>query len=205
MREAVEQRSAYSAEFRIRHGLGAIGWIASKGKAFYDEQGEPLRMLGVTIDITERKRAEEALRESQARLSGIVETAMDAIVSVDAAQRITLFNSAAERMFGCSAAEAIGQSLDRLIPTSLREKHRQHVLEFAQTRKTTRRMGELGTVTGLRANGEEFPAEASISQLEIGGQKILTIILRDITARKRLENELEQHAKTLEEADRRKD
>ena len=184
-REAVEQRSAYSSEYRIRHGSGAIRWISSKGKAYYDEQGEPLRMLGVTIDITERKRAEEALRESQAQLAGIVETAMDAIVSVDAAQRITLFNSAAERMFGCSAAEAIGQPLDRFVPAKFRASHRRHVLNFGQGKLAGRRMGELGEVTGLRANGEEFPIEASISQLEVNGQKLFTVILRDITARVR--------------------
>ncbi len=184
-RDAIEQKSAYSTEYRIRHGSGAIHWIASKGKAYYDDQGKPLRMLGVTIDITERKRAEEALRESQARLAGIVETAMDAIVSVDAAQRITLFNSAAEKMFGCSAAEAIGQPLERFVPEKFRASHWRHVERFGKEKTTGRRMGELGEITGLRANGEEFPIEASISQLEVGGQKLYTVILRDITSRAR--------------------
>ncbi len=182
-REAIEQRKAYNSEYRIRQGSGAICWIASKGKAYYSEQGEPLRMLGVTIDITERKRAEEALRESEARLAGIVETAMDAIVSVDAAQRITLFNTAAEQMFGCSAAEAIGQPLERFVPAKFRARHHSHVERFGREKTTGRRMGELGEITGLRANGEEFPIEASISQLEVGGEKLFTVILRDITAR----------------------
>jgi PAS domain S-box-containing protein len=181
-RKAIEQGSAYSSEYRIRHASGAIRWVSSKGKAYYDDQGETLRMLGVNIDITERKRAEESLRESQARLACIVDTAMDAIVSVDAAQHITLFNSSAEQMFGCSAAEAIGQPLDRFIPASLRETHRQHVEVFGQGDRMRRRMG---MVTGLRANGEEFPIEASVSQLEFGGQKLFTVILRDITARVR--------------------
>lgn len=127
----------------------------------------------------------DLLRESQARLAGIVETAMDAIVSIDAAQHITLFNSAAERMFGCSAAEAIGQPLDRFVPAKFRASHRRHVLDFGQGKATGSRMGELGEVTGLRANGEEFPIEASISQLEVNGQKLFTVILRDITARVR--------------------
>jgi PAS domain S-box-containing protein len=181
-REAIEQGSAYSSEYRIRHASGAIRWVSSKGKAYYDDQGEPLRMLGVNIDITERKHAEESLRESQARLAGIVDTAMDAIVSVDAAQRITLFNAAAEQMFECSAAEALGQPLDRFIPATLRERHRQHVAGFGRGNTPKRRMG---IVTGVRANGEEFPIEASISQLEFGGQKLFTVILRDITARVR--------------------
>jgi PAS domain S-box-containing protein len=117
---------------------------------------------------------------------------MDAIITVDAEQRITLFNPAAERMFGCPATEALGQSLDRFIPARFREAHRDHIRRFGSTNVTSRRMGALGQVIGLRADGEEFPVEASISHLDVEGQKLYTVILRDITRRVKAERELQR-------------
>jgi PAS domain S-box-containing protein len=111
---------------------------------------------------------------------------------VDEHQRITVFNAAAARMFGCSAEEAIGDSLDRFIPEQFRDAHRRHVEGFGRAQVTRRSMGSLGAVFGLRANGEQFPIEASISQIEADGQKYFTVILRDITNRQRAEEELRQ-------------
>jgi PAS domain S-box-containing protein len=143
-------------------------------------------------DITTRKRAEEALRDSEQRLTGLVTTAMDAIVSVDGNHRITLFNQAAEQMFGCPADQAMGQPLDRFIPDRYRQAHQGHVANFGRTGTTTRRMGRFGTVYGLRATGEEFPLEASISHLDVGGSKVFTVILRDITQRVQSEKALRE-------------
>jgi PAS domain S-box-containing protein len=146
---------------------------------------------------TERNRAEEALRESQERILRLINSAMDAIIAVDAQQRITLFNPATERMFGCRAAEAVGGPLDRFIPSRFREAHRGHIENFGQTGVTNRRMGSLMTLSGLRTNGEEFPIEASISQVEVGGQKTFKVILRDITQRQQAERRLSaSHAVT---------
>ena len=138
----------------------------------------------------DRQQAERELHEGRARLSGIIESAMDAIISVDAEQRVTVFNAAAEKMFGCRAAEALGQPLDRFIPARYREAHRQHVGEFGRTGVTNRAMGHLRPLSGLRAGGEEFPIEASISHVEIGGHQVYTVILRDITERKRAEDQI---------------
>jgi PAS domain S-box-containing protein len=142
------------------------------------------------LDITERKRAEQALRESQERLVRLISSAMDAVIAVDAQQKITLFNPAAEQMFCCPAGEAIGGSLERFIPHRYREAHRDHIEKFGQTGVTSRRMGSLMTLTGLRMNGEEFPIEASISQVEVGALKTFKVILRDITERKQAERRL---------------
>jgi PAS domain S-box-containing protein len=136
--------------------------------------------------------AEVALRESQARLAGIVNSAMDAIITVDEEQRIVLFNHAAELMFRCSAAEALGQSLNRFIPARFRGAHAQHIHTFERTGVTTRAMAGARDVSALRADGEEFPVEASISQVEANGQKLFTVILRDITERKRAEERFRQ-------------
>lgn len=140
-------------------------------------------------------RAEQAMREAQAsrqQMSGIVESAMDAIIGVDENQHIVLFNAAAEQMFGCSASAALGTPLDRFIPERFRAAHREHIRNFGATGQTARAMGALRPLGALRVNGEEFPIEASISQVAVGGQRIFTAILRDITERKRIHEELER-------------
>ena len=114
--------------------------------------------------MDEKTRTEEELRDSQARLAGIVNSAMDAIITVDEEQRILLFNHAAELMFLCAAAEALGQTLDRFIPPHFRAVHMGHIRAFGQTGVTTRAMAGARDVSGLRADGEEFPVEASISR-----------------------------------------
>jgi PAS domain S-box-containing protein len=162
-------------------------------------QTEAGRMvLGTVVDITERKRAEETLRRSQEQLAGIISSAMDAIISVNDEQQIVLFNGAAERMFLYPSEDAIGQPLDRFIPKRFRPAHRGHIEDFGRTQVTKRTMGALGAIFGRRADGEEFPIEASISQLESEGRKIYTVILRDITERKRAVEALKEQASFLD-------
>jgi PAS domain S-box-containing protein len=108
-----------------------------------------------------------------------------------------LFNTAAERMFGCAAAEALGEPLDRFIPARLRAAHRAHVQAFGATGATSRAMGKLKDLTALRADGREFPIEASISQTKVGGAKLFTVIVRDITERKTAEETLNRSEEQL--------
>lgn len=136
-----------------------------------------------------RREMEKELLLSRLRLESIIETAMDAILTVDEDQRIVLFNRAAEQMFGCSTQEAVGQPLDRFLPSRFREAHRRHVRMFGQSGVTSRKMGKLGTVMGLRSDGEEFPIEAAISHITVEGKKYYTVILRDITERVRSEED----------------
>lgn len=120
-------------------------------------------------------------------LSAIIASAMDAIISVDERQVVTLFNEAAARMFRCSVKNAIGQPLGKFIPARFCEAHRHHFEAFAKSNVTVRDMGGQSTVTGLRADGEEFPIEASISQARAGSSRRFTAILRDISERVRLQ------------------
>jgi PAS domain S-box-containing protein len=144
----------------------------------------------LVADISERKRFELALRESEAKFSGIISIAADAIISVDESQRITIFNEGAERIFGYAKAEVMGAPLDHLLPARLREQHQRRVELFLAGEAGARQMGERdATIIGVRKNGEEFPAEAGISKLEINGKRLLTVALRDITERKRAETE----------------
>ncbi len=124
---------------------------------------------------------------------------MDAIITVDEGQRILMFNAAAERIFGCPAADAVGGPLDRFIPERFRAAHRGHIRRFGETGETTRMMGARIPLLGLRAGGEEFPIDASISQARIDGGRLYTVILRDITERKRAEDALERSYRELRE------
>ena len=189
-RRATDERNDWSFECRIRRADGEVRWIWAAGDHRFAADGT-LQMAGIVQDITGRKQAEEALRESRERQAGLIQSAMDAIIAIDGGQRIVLFNPAAERMFGCPAAKALGSSIDRFIPAPVRQAHRDHVRRFGSTGVTSRHLGALSSVRGLRHNGEEFPIEASISQLDASGQKLFTVILRDITERKRHEKQAE--------------
>ena len=134
-----------------------------------------------------------AMREAAARLNGIIQSTMDAIITVDEHQNIVIFNPAAEQMFGCHGADVIGTPLDQFIPSRHRDAHHDHIERFGATGVTTRRMGAAAEIVGLRADGSEFPIEASISQVIVAGKKLYTVILRDITARK-LEVAARKHA-----------
>jgi PAS domain S-box-containing protein len=133
-----------------------------------------------------------ALRRSKALLSGVIETATDAIVVVDQTQHILLANPSAEAMFRCQPKEMLGAPLERFIPARFRAAHAMHIESFGATGATKRRMGGQSVLFGLRADKEEFPIEASISQLLEDGDHLYTVILRDVTERQRLQDALER-------------
>ncbi|MFE1747379.1 PAS domain S-box protein [Coleofasciculus sp. H7-2] len=191
----------YNLEKRYLHKQGHIVWIFLSGSLVHDVKGEPFYFNAQIQDITQRKLAEEARKASQARLAGILDIAEDAIISVDETQQITLFNQGAEKIFGYTASEVIGQSLDLLLPKQTAIAHRQHIHNFGTSKGTARKMGERREVFGQRKDGMEFPAEASISKLELAGEKIFTVILRDITERKRGEEALSQVASIVESSE----
>jgi PAS domain S-box-containing protein len=129
-------------------------------------------------------------KDAAVRLAGLLDSAMDAVISVDESQKIVIYNRAAEKIFGWSAAEIRGQRIEQLLPERFREKHKDHVRRFGATGVTSRRMGGSTVVYGLRKNGEEFPVDASISQLDTPDGKLYTVILRDVT--ERIQGEQEQ-------------
>ena len=150
-------------------------------------------------EVKARASLQEELRANSERLNGIIQSAMDAIITVDEEQRIVIFNAAAERIFQCPAAEAIGAPLDGFIPERFRAAHREHIARFGETRVTTRMMGPRRQLVGLRADGEEFPIDASISQVTVDGRKLYTVILRDITEQLAVEEALKRSFNELRE------
>ena len=128
--------------------------------------------LSIVREISERKSIEETLSQNRAQLNGIIESAMDAIITIDARRHVVMFNAAAEKMFSCSGAEAIGQPIDHFVTQPL--------------------MGPNFDQFGFRPSGERFPIEASVSHTDLNGHTLTTLILRDVTERKRAEEALRQ-------------
>ena len=168
----------------------SISQLTERGQHFYTV---------VLRDVSERVRGEQALSRSEQRLRGILDSAMDAIITMDERQHIVLFNAAAERVFGYSRDEVMGAPLWRLIPDRFRASHGAHVKSFGETGTTSRRMGTSRIVAGMRKNGEEFPIDASISQVEEHGHRFYTVILRDVTDRVRAERELRESREEIKE------
>lgn len=147
-------------------------------------------MIALIRDITERKRAEQALRESEEKLSRVLESAMDAIITIDGQFRIVLFNQAAEKMFRCRDCHAVGQRFDRFLSERFRNLILENMQAFETDGKTKRYMLAPEGLTARRAGGEEFPVEATISKVEVRQQQLYTIILRDVDDLKKAQAEL---------------
>ncbi len=152
----------------------------------------------LAAEIKEREQIEAELNASKKRFYGILEIANDAIISLDENQKIILFNQGAERIFGYQAKEVLGQSLDLLLPERFAAKHKDYIGEFANSAETvSKKMNQRGQIWGMRKDGTEFPAEASISKLALGEEKILTVILNDIGDRLNAEVELKKALQQL--------
>lgn len=128
---------------------------------------------------------------SQEPLARILDLAEDAVLFVDREQRIVQFNKSAERIFGHQAGEIIGQPLDILLPDRIAAIHRRHVQDFAESSMAARQMGERSEILGRRKDGSEFPAEASISKADVGGRIMFMAIVRDVSSRKTVQQQLE--------------
>jgi PAS domain S-box-containing protein len=133
----------------------------------------------------------ERAPDSEKKLRGIVSLAADAIISTDDEYRITLFNPAAERIFGYSADEVLGKPLDILIPETARDIHRTHLDRFRRSATHAMEMGQRGQIWGRRSTGELFPAEAAISKIQLGDEMQFTAVLRDVTKERNAERERE--------------
>ena len=158
-------------------------------KPVEDDTGQVVLIIPEGRDITERRQAEDRLRLSEAKFSAIVAIAGDAIILVDEAQRITLFNRAAEQLYGYGASEVLGLPLETLLPVRYRSAHPSHVAGFGALAIGARMMARQREIRGLRKDGSEFPAEASVSTFEVAGKRYYTALVRDVTERRQIEDE----------------
>nr|WP_315594671.1 PAS domain-containing sensor histidine kinase [uncultured Cupriavidus sp.] len=156
-------------------------------------------MIPHTPDDDDGCMGRPTISANEASLAGIVRTSMEAIISIDEAQHIVLFNPMAESLFGIAAEEALGKPLDILLPERFRNAHTAHVRRFGVTGVSDRQMGHQRTLYGLRQDGSEFPIEASISQTSDSLRgKLFTVMLRDITERMRAESALRHSREELQ-------
>lgn len=170
-------RKAASIQLALFAGLVLV---ASTGMAiFHRRRAALLRIESQTKE--ERLAAEAKLRNSHARLDGIVNAALEAVISIDANGKIVLFSNAAESMFSCSRDDALGTDIERFIPERFRVAHRHHIADFARERIATRRMGKRHNIIGLRSNGEEFPIEAAVSKIECNGEVMMNVVMTDVS------------------------
>ena len=153
---------------------------------------------GFNAMVARLRLAQQDSENSRARLSAIIEAAMDAIITVDQQQNITVINRAALQMFACTEAQVLGQSVELLIPPRFRPAHADKVRRYAEGGASSRAMGHYAVVAARRLDGEEFPAEASISHIRVDGALLMTVILRDVTERQKAQDAIVALNTTLE-------
>jgi len=182
-------------EYRIRRPDGDIRTMQTTSSAI-TYKGKPAELANIR-DVTNMNKTETSLHASEELLAEILDNAAEAIISIDESHHITVFNQGAEQIYGYSAKEVVGRPLDLLLPERFIEAHRQHVSSFAASTEKARRIAEGFQVFGRRKDGSEFPAEASISKLKLSHGTIFTVILWDITERKKAEEELKRSREDL--------
>jgi PAS domain S-box-containing protein len=186
-------------EYRARRRDGTIIWVKDSARRVQDEHKGITYYEGAIDDVTDRKQAERALLDRQAQLAGILQSAMDAIIAVNASERIMLFNTAAERMFRCSATQAMDQPIERFISnwSRIHEKERDPALNWRGAAGQTG--WSLDDLTGFRATGDKFPIEALIWKSKTGTQTIYTLSVRDITEHRQAMETLRKLSRAIDQ------
>ena len=188
--KAVAEQRLWEHTFRLRHKSGEYRWFLSRAEPEFDANGEVVRWFGTNTDVTQAREVAADLEMSEARKAAILETALDCIIAIDESSQITEWNPAAEKTFGHSRAEALGQILPELIiPFALREAHFRGMKHYLATGEGPV-LGQRIEVPALHADGHEFPIELSITRIEGAGPPLFTAYLRDISERKHAEEEL---------------
>ncbi len=190
--EHLEGSSAmYSTEHRLLTKDGSWRWVLDRGKVVSrDEAGRPLRAVGTHQDVTERKQAEEALRQSQARLAAVLDNAVDGIVTIDTDGNILSVNPAVEHIFGWSRQEMEGGPVTRLMVEPYVNQHDGYLRRYLDS-GVAHIIGKGGReVPGRRKDGSTVPLELAVSEVRVGDMRLFTGILRDITERKQARERL---------------
>jgi len=201
--EVLKGKDAWDNTFRIVLPGGKVSWIQSLGRADRAADGQPTRLTGLDLDITERRQAEEALRarrdeERDRELQLLLETAAQGIVSVDAQATIVTANRALEAMFGWAPGELIGQPVERLVPPSVRDAYAPRWAGYFAAPIP----GLIGVdieIAGQRKDGSTFPLEVSLNHVVTAGGGHAIAFVTDITERKRAEAALQARTVELEQ------
>jgi PAS domain S-box-containing protein len=189
-----DRRETFIMEYRLRRRDGQWRWILDHGVPLHAEDGEFLGYIGSCLDVTDRKRSEDALREREGRLQAILNTAADSIVTIDRNEVIVAANPATEQMFGYTHEELLGQKIRVLMSQPRPDEHDSYIARYFETAEA-RMTDAFREMVGLRKDGSTFPVELAVSEIPHLG--LFTGIHRDISARKQAERELDQYRKDL--------
>jgi PAS domain S-box-containing protein len=181
------EHELYTIEYRVIPPQGHVRWVEARGRLTRDADGQAVEMHGVCLDVTERKFADEAHRESEARFRSVTQSASDAIIAADNNGRITFWNNGALSLFGYSEDEILGQPLTVLMPERYRDAHLQGI-QRARLTGELRTTGKMLEVDGLRKDGTEFPVELRLATWAVGGRTFYSGIVRDVTERRQAED-----------------
>jgi len=183
--------AGHRVEFDLEVSPAGAGrrWLRVSLVPDLEPSGKVIGYFSIWLDVTAQREEEDARRRTEARYAAILDNSSDAIVSADEAGTIVVFNRGAERTFGYQASEVLGRSLEVLVPPHLRQAHRAHRSRFARSETNWQPMGRRSEIVGWRKSGEPFPAEAVVGRIEHDGERLLTTILRDVSARKQLEEQ----------------
>jgi PAS domain S-box-containing protein len=187
-------RPVRGAEGRVRRPDGSERVLLWNANCLKGKGSKALGIIAVAQDITERQRAEEGLREREARLSSIIETAPDAIITIDVHGTVQSFSVAAERLFGYEAGEVVGRNVNILMDSPYREQHDGYLERYLRTGEK-RIIGIGRKVEARRKDGTVFPMELAVGEVRIGGTHLFTGFIRDLSARAKMEEELRQAQK----------
>ncbi len=188
---AAMEHGDFDVEYRITLADGRERWLHTKGRVFRDPGAGPKRMSGVTIDIDERKHMEAELRAGREHLRLLLNTVPDAMIVIGEDGVIQSFNAAAERLFGYSAAEAIGRNVSILMPAPDRDRHDGYIARYLETGEK-RIIGVGRVVSGLRKDGSTFPMHLSIGEMRAGERRHFTGFIRDLTERQETQAQLQE-------------
>jgi len=189
-------KSGQPQEGEITTPDGRIWYM--RGCPVLNEQGDVVGAVETTLEITQRKLAEESLRESENLLQTVINSTKDAMISIGDDGLITLFNPAAEEMFGRTSEEMIGESVDCLMPREYRQQHYEYVKSYFATGKPDEAIGKVMELPGLRSDGKVFPMAISLSPGRVEGKQFVIAVARDITERKQAEEQLQVRDKAIE-------
>ncbi len=201
LQNATESDAVYQAEYRLKAKNGDQHWLWERGCAVHSEQSNAIVLEGFISDITDRKRTESELVDSQAFSQAIVETAADAIITIDAENRIENFNRAAQAMFGYSTEEAVGKNVSMLMPEDTRREHDNYLANYRPSDDSPA-VAVGREVMAKRKDGSVFPIYLSISELAGHPERKFVGLIRDISDQRAAENEAREHRENLAHVDR---
>lgn len=194
---ALDRREPYEAIYRFRARNGAVKWLHERGQGVFDGEGQLKHIDGVILDITDRMQAQEVVRESEARLRAVWDSALEAMILINEQGIIESVNPMTEKMFGYRPAEMIGRNVSMLMTGPQQREHDDYLRNYLHS-GVKHVIGKIRELQAVRRNGEVFDVELSVSESTVGGQRKFTGIVRDISERKRAEAEIRELNQTLE-------